>query len=168
MIKLTQADVQRFWSFVDRKGPADCWLWQGGGPRNPYGNFSIGPRGLAKTYLAHRVSYQLAYGPTHLHVCHSCDNPRCVNPQHLFAGTQRDNRQDCKRKNRTARGRQHGKVVLTEHEVKQIVGLDNRGHTSGEIARELRRKPTTVYNVIKGLSWSWLTGRQRKVLEMME
>jgi DNA-binding CsgD family transcriptional regulator len=58
--------------------------------------------------------------------------------------------------------------VLTEHEVKQIVGLDNRGHTSGEIARELRRKPTTVYNVIKGLSWSWLTGRQRKVLEMME
>jgi len=158
MMTLTESDIQRFWSFVERTGPGDCWLWRGGGPRNRYGNFSVGPRALSKTHLAHRISYQLAYGPTNLQVCHSCDNPRCVNPAHLFAGTQKDNRLDCKRKNRTAKGQQHGRVVLTENEVTRIVELNRRGHSAAEIARRLLRKPTTVYNVVKGKSWSWFTG----------
>ncbi len=94
-MELNRGDIKRFWNFVEKKGLDDCWIWKGGGPNNRYGNFSVGPRKSAKTYLAYRVSYFLAYGPISLQVCHHCDVTRCVNPLHLFEGTQKDNRVDC-------------------------------------------------------------------------
>lgn len=158
MVNLTQSDITRFWTLVDRRGPDDCWLWQGGGPNNRYGNFSVGTRKTARTHLAHRIAYQLARGPTHLQVCHTCDVTRCVNPAHLVAGTQKWNRTDCKNKGRTARGMQHGRVVLTEKIVRQITRLASKGHCASEISRRLGPRLGTIWNVMHGRTWLWLTG----------
>lgn len=92
---LTTAD--RFWGKVQVGAPAACWPWAGalsGG----YGMFWVGGR----SQHASRVSYAIANGPIPggLYACHSCDNPRCVNPAHLFLGSQQDNVRDMHNKRR--------------------------------------------------------------------
>lgn len=102
--------IWRFWSFVDQKGPEDCWLWRKQGNK-AYGNFSVGK----VTLLAHRVSYVIHHGPIpdSLNICHDCDITRCVNPAHLKAATQQVNRQDASSRGRTASGLKHGLCVIT-------------------------------------------------------
>lgn len=77
-----------------------CWEWTGGKNNVGYGMFRDG----AGMRTAHRVSYELHKGkiPKGKHVCHSCDNPKCVNPDHLWVGTHQDNMQDRSRKNRNS------------------------------------------------------------------
>lgn len=158
MFNLSQSDIERFWSFVNHKGQDDCWLWMGGGNPKRYGNFSIGPRETAITVLAHRVAYFLAYGPTDLQVLHRCDIPRCVNPAHLFEGTQKINRVDCQQKGRTAKGTKHGTNVYTEEEVLEVVRLYRRGLRICDVAAQLQMTQGAVWNIVNGKSWAWLTG----------
>lgn len=165
-IVLSKSDIKRFWKLVAvNESDTECWLWLGGAPKNPYGHFSVGPRKTAKTLLAHRVSYFISKGHTNLQVCHTCDNTRCVNPKHLFAGTQLDNRQDCKLKNRTARGTKHGMNVLSESEVLQAADLHVTGMSIIEIANNLKRAETTIRHIIDGRTWSWLTGIHQKGIQ---
>jgi hypothetical protein len=84
---------ERFWVKVDKRGPDECWQWIGIRNEDGYG----------RPYLrAHRVSWQIANGrdPGSLFVCHSCDNPSCVNPNHLWLGTNTVNLRDMVAKGR--------------------------------------------------------------------
>lgn len=93
----TKTTSERFWSFVDRRTPEECWLWLGGKSSSGYGQFWL--RG--KCISAHRVSFRLAKGHWPLIVTrHTCDQKACVNPHHLLEGTYVENMQDA-----TTRGR---------------------------------------------------------------
>lgn len=118
--------VDRFWSKVDRTG--DCWLWTAHIKPQGYGQFTVA-RGVF--FGAHQVAYALTGGPipAGMSVCHRCDNPPCVNPEHLFLGSQSDNAFDMLRKGRCTRvcGADHPSARLTEDDVRAIRATE-RGH----------------------------------------
>ncbi len=96
--------VARFWTKVNRGDPASCWIWQGTHHRNGYGQIAASRNGARKQrwLWAHRVAWALTHGPIPdgLQVLHRCDVPLCVNPDHLFLGTQLDNIADAMAKGR--------------------------------------------------------------------
>jgi hypothetical protein len=99
--------VERFWSYV--KKTDSCWLWTGLTDKDGYGRiFNLA---LRRSERAPRTAYRLTYGqiPEGLLVCHHCDNPRCVRPDHLFLGTWRDNLMDA-----MSKGRKHQPILYGE------------------------------------------------------
>ena len=133
---------ESFWPLVDKSGT--CWLWRGaqrGGRRNQYGNW----RGL----MAHRVSWEVANGqtvPTGKLVCHKCDVPLCVNPDHLFVGSAQENALDM-----VSKGRK--RTRLNWDVVRQIRGMHGQGIRQCEIYRALGLPQAAVSAVIRGESW---------------
>lgn len=95
---VSNKDAKKFWSYVDKSDKLGCWRWRGGISGDGYGSCLIGGKRLG----AHRASYLIAHGdvPMGLCVCHHCDNPKCVRPDHLFIGTYKDNMQDAVNKGR--------------------------------------------------------------------
>lgn len=120
-----------------RVTPSGCWEWQRGKNLKGYGHISIGRQRQA---YAHRVSYFVFNGPISegMLVRHKCDNPSCVNPEHLEIGTQVDNMQDCKKRGRmsmppVARGVANHKTKLTEEQVAYIVNSDKSNRELAEM-----------------------------------
>jgi hypothetical protein len=134
---------------VDRRGENECWNWLGSKMPSGYGKFSNGGH-KDGWKLAHRVSYILHFGsvPAGLYVCHTCDNPSCVNPNHLFAGSPRDNVIDMRRKGRHKDGR------LTPAEVVQIRKLRSEGRSLNELGELFGVGFSNISAVCLRKSWS--------------
>lgn len=148
--------VERFWAKVD--GSGTCWLWTAARNPNGYGQFSVGyVNGKQVQRGAHRVAYELAYGPfdRNLAVCHKCDNRACVKPDHLFLGTPLDNILDSVMK---GRWKARGRCVLSATEVRQIRHRRNvLGHSYKSIASDYGVAAWTVRLIAIGQTYSYIT-----------
>lgn len=109
--------AETFWKYAEVTDRG-CWGWRASVGSHGYGQITY----LQQKYTAHRVSWELHFGsiPDGLCVLHRCDNRRCVNPNHLFLGTRKDNLEDMTAKGRRVRGSKHGRSKLTEAEVLEI------------------------------------------------
>ena len=143
----------RFWRFVDKRADDECWLWTGTGTPQGYGHFI---RANKEIWRAHRFSYEMSRGPIpHGYaVLHKCDNPRCVNPEHLSVGTIQDNNADKIAKGRQARGERLHSAKLSEDQVVKI-RRDTRPHRV--IARDYGIGKSTVGSVKCGITWKHIT-----------
>lgn len=163
----------RFWKKVHRG--AGCWIWTGTRNSNGYGIL----RSEGQSLRAHRLSYEFHIGqvPDGLFVCHKCDVPSCVNPDHLFLGTAKDNSEDMMRKKRNmhvtkpwtlARGDRNGTRTkpesvrrgskiewsrLDESEVCEIRRRFGLGETAKSLASEFGVYFGTIYNVCSRRTW---------------
>jgi hypothetical protein len=145
-----------FWSMVDTSG--DCWEWRGHLDRKGYGRLRRHAVS-EETILAHRYAWMLAHGempPSALYVCHRCDNPPCVNPDHLFLGTPADNSADCVAKGRHIkspypRGETHPEATYSDAVVRELREAYARGgETQCEIASRLGVNQTVVGKWVRG------------------
>lgn len=161
----TPKQIERFWSHVDTSG--DCWVWRGGYFPFGYGCFKINGRRT----VAHRAAWEVTNGsiPAGKLICHRCDNPPCVRPDHLFLGTYGDNVADCVAKDRRskivgdehwshinahriARGQAHGLARLTDDAVRYIRS-QGRTMTLKALAAKFSVAEVTIHRVKLGETW---------------
>ncbi len=110
---------------------------------------------LGRVFKAHRLAYEMEYGPIPdgMVVCHKCDNPPCVNPEHLFLGTQADNTADRHRKGRTAKGTGIPSHKLDEESVRQVRVLRELGMSQSAIGYLFGVSGSAVGYVLRGEVW---------------
>lgn len=143
--------ADRFWERVNQGD--GCWEWNSTRIPRGYGYFHWG----SKARYAHRTAWELTYGkiPNGMFVCHHCDNPPCVRPDHLFLGTQSDNMRDCKEKGRGKypRAEQNGLARLTFAEAEEVRREVHEGIPQAQIARRLQVHPSCVWNIVHGRTY---------------
>jgi len=135
--------------FFDRitKLPNGCWEFQGNADRDGYRFFQF----EGKDWRAHRLSVVFdGRDPTGKVVCHSCDNPPCVNPTHLFIGTQKDNAQDCANKGRNPGNKTFHPTKLSQQEIDYIKSIVVRGRNSN--IKQLAKQFNVSYGMILRIS----------------
>ncbi len=146
----------RFWAKVE-KGEG-CWNWTASTQKGGYGQFGI--RALrVSNFKATHVALWLATGewpPAGVSVCHACDNPKCVRPDHLFLGTPTENMQDSSQKHRIQNGRRHWNARLTEAQVLEVRRLKADGLRNCEIVRKTGLTDRLVSRIVTGSRWKHL------------
>jgi hypothetical protein len=162
-----QKTLDRFWAKVNKDGPmhpvcGQCWVWTGASRPTGYGNFKINFR----TCSTHRFSWIIHNGsiPKGLCVCHRCDNPSCVNPNHLWLGTRKDNSEDMVKKNRSNGGAPSGEknpnAKLDEEQVLEIIKLYKyRSKVFGVsgLANKYKVSVNNVRRILSRKAWRHLT-----------
>lgn len=139
------------------KAPNGCWEWQGPrrGGKFPYGVIGGGNR----SQNAHRVAFRLFKGaiPDGMDVCHHCDNPPCVNPDHLFLGTRRENLEDMVRKGRSLKGKRSNRGVasrvLTDE---QVIAIRADTRSNRAIARDYSVTSSSIFCVKHRITYSYI------------
>lgn len=156
---------QYFWNKVDIRSENDCWNWLGTLGKDSYGR----ARFDVKDWQAHRLAWTLTNGeiPFGLLVCHSCDNPKCCNPKHLFLGTSLDNNRDRDSKGRHAstdkifahlhpefyKGENNSHAKLTNTQVTNIRKLHADGQTIAAIARSFNMSESQIARIVHQEGW---------------
>lgn len=131
-----------------------CWEWIACIGTNGYG--AIGFNG--KKTSAHRIAYELFNNeiPEGMHVCHRCDNRKCVNPDHLFIGTRQDNMDDMKSKKRQVYGEKHPSTQFSEQDIFNIFEKYSKGMSALGISREYQCERTQIWQILTGRTWKYL------------
>ena len=147
MMQINEKQINRFWGKVDKTG--DCWNWTGQTSCG-YGCVSID----YKTRRCHRVSYYLCKGdiPSGLNVNHRCDNKLCVNPDHLYAGTQKENIKDALDRNLM------GSSKLSPEDIPKILSYKGSKMYLREIGEIFGVDRKTISSVLTGKTWSHISG----------
>ena len=157
--KTVSSPEARFWAKV-HKTP-NCWLWTGAISAG-YGVLRRGRK--AQNILAHRFMWELQYGmiPKGCIICHRCDIPKCVNPRHLFIGTQRDNIQDAIKKGRVvpwgkhfgqAKGEKHGRAKLALADVQELRHLRQEGMNYRQLGQRFGITGTQACRIVLRHNW---------------
>ncbi len=151
------SEYQEFWNKVLKTDT--CWLWQGCVLKRSNKNISYGQiRWQGKQLYAHRLAWELTYGPVpeRKEVCHSCDNPICVRPDHLFLGTHSDNMQDAKEKKRmhcpSGENCNHSKLT-----VEQVKLIKQSTLSQGKLAEIYHVSKSAIYFILNGRNWKGVT-----------
>jgi len=140
----------KFWAMVAVSSSDACWVWVGRRDKYGYGVFSVN----GKQVGAHRVSWSLANGEIQdgMHILHRCNNPSCVNPSHLYAGTHRQNMDDMIAAG-SKKGVKNGQAKLTDKDVVAIRKKCAAGSTMAEMSREYGMSFMAISNLVHMRSW---------------
>lgn len=156
---VTSKDKQRFWAKVAIVDTGMCWNWVGSKDRAGYGLFRLD----GKSRRAHRVSYMLKSGtlpPSEMHVMHACDNPSCVNPSHLTAGSPMDNAHDMFRKGRGVVpnnvGANNPMSKFSDFDIFFIRAWRRSGHKLADIAGAFHTDQSTISKICRRETWRHL------------
>ena len=152
---------ERFWSKVDKSNLDGCWEWQASLDTRGYGNFGVPRDDGSGRYImqrAHRVAWELTNGKlasSAQHLCHTCDNRKCVNPAHLFVGNPKINVADCIRKGRLGDrgGENNPRAKLTVADVLTIRASDL---SLSQLAQQYGVAKSVVNYAKRGITWRGL------------
>lgn len=150
-----QKFVTRFNEKYLKDKVSGCWNWTASLAGKGYGQVKL--PGQRKQIYAHRAAYIIHRGeiPDGKNVLHKCDNPKCVNPDHLWIGTSKENSQDMKSKDRHMRGERNNQSILTEKDVRAIkMLLDNRMLSQERISNMFNISLVEVSRIHRGLRWA--------------
>lgn len=148
---MKEKDKTRLWGKINGRGPDECWEWVAGRDKWGYGLFKLN----GKRVLAHRLVFALINGeiPDGLLVCHSCDNPSCCNPSHLWLGTHKQNMSDKTSKGRQPKGEEHPASKLTEKDVKEIRKLFAAGTLQIALAKYFGVDKSVIRDIVLFRGW---------------
>jgi hypothetical protein len=138
----------RFLDKVDMSG--DCWEWMGTPNKDGYGSFKCN----GKMYLAHRIAFVLEFGQLddRLCICHTCDNTLCVNPRHLWMGTNGENQQDKASKGRVV-GELNPRAKVSNRQMQEIRNRFTQGESVKRLAAEFNYSRHHLYKMLRGDQW---------------
>jgi len=150
-VKLVKKQEVLFWIKVAVGTKGKCWKWLASKGVGGYGQFRVGKRMVKASHVAYYLS-KGRWPPKGLEVCHTCDNPSCVNPDHLWIGTRLENARDAvaKGRYRGLKGSKNPSAKFSDATIKLVFKLKKQGYTNASISRELKISTTHVSNLING------------------